>query len=420
MGKKIIHINFADKTGGAAIAAFRHNEALNKIGYTSKLLVISKTSNASTVIKPKGRAAFVKLKSRLYSSIANLRIQKYYPYATFSNQPLGFDISDERSVKEADVIVLHWVCNGMVSIRGIEKILSLGKPVIWFLHDMWPMTGGCHYSLGCEYYEGECHNCPLLFNRQGSAKKNDISYRYLNKKIEKWSHFDNLYIMAPSKWLADCAKRSSVFKNLKITVFRNVIDTAIFKPVNKELARKVLNLPLDKKLILFGADSISSPYKGWSYLKVALDHMNDLDVECVLFGNSNSTLLSLESTIKINYVGRLNDDVSLTLLYNACDVFVTPSIADNYPNVILEAMACGLPCVGFNVGGIPEMINHKVTGYVSNNLSPEGLLEGIKWVIYNANLSSISYKARQYVIEESSYISLEWNIAKNSISTWIK
>lgn len=418
MSKKIIHLNFADKSGGAAIAAYRHNEALNQIGYDSKLLVINKLSNNSTIQRPAKRGSIIKLKSLLYTFIANRIINKYKPYGTFSHPKIGFNLKNDKYVKEADIIVLHWVCNNMVSINGIEDILKLGKPVIWFLHDMWPMTGGCHYSLGCDYYQSECHNCPLLHNRKGSTKEKDISYSQLKKKIEKWSNFENLHIIAPSKWLADCARKSSVFKNHKISVLRNVVDTTVFKPVNKELARQVINLPLNKKLILFGADSVCSPYKGWNYLKKALDEMDTKDVECVVFGSSEDTLLSFKSNIKINYVGRYNDDVSLTLLYSACDVFVTPSIADNYPNVILEAMSCGLPCIGFNIGGIPEMIQHTRTGYISSIISPKGLLEGIKWVLYSSDISILSKNCREWVIENSSYNSLEKNINSNITTKW--
>lgn len=407
---KILHINSTDKAGGAAIAAFRHNEALNLIGHSSKMLVIDKSSKTSSVIQPAGKGALIKLKSLLYSGIAGRNIKRFHPYAVFSNPLTGFNLADEAAVKEADLIVLHWVCNSMLSIKGVEQILKLGKPVIWFLHDMWPLTGGCHYSLSCNRYETQCHNCPMLYKRNGSDKRKDISYHLLKKKLKKWSRYDNLRIMAPSQWLADCAARSAVFKNHKISVFRNVINTDIFKPLDKKTAREALNLPFDKKLILFGADSINSPYKGWEYLKKALNSINDSNIECVVFGNSDDTSIHLDSPIKINYVGRLNDDLSLVMLYNACDLFVTPSIADNYPNVILESMACGLPCVGFNIGGIPEMIQHKNTGYISDDISSNAILDGIRWVLNNTDAATLSKNARTWVIENSSYRSLTKNI----------
>lgn len=410
MSKKILHINFSDKAGGAAIAAYRHNEALNLIGFDSKMLVIHNNTNNSKVFSPTGNKAVVKLKTILYPKLSSSILRRYSPYATYSNPIFGFNLAKEQIVKESDVIVLHWINNGMLSFDGVEQLLRLGKPVIWFLHDMWPMTGGCHYSLSCDRYETECHNCPMLFNRNGSDKRKDISYHILKKKIEKWSRYDNLHIFAPSQWLADCASRSAVFNGHKIHILRNVINTDIFKPLDRDSARRALNLPLNKKLLLFGADNIHSPYKGWNYLKKTLEKMPDEDVECVVFGNSDTTSISLDSSIKINYVGRLNDDISLAMLYNACDIFVTPSIADNYPNVILEAMACGLPCVGFNIGGIPEMIQHKSTGYVSSDISDKGLLEGINWILCDSDTTFISNNARSWVIDNSSYQSLDKNL----------
>lgn len=410
MAKKILHLNLSDKAGGAAIAAFRHNEALNLIGYDSKMLVINKNSKSKSVLQPGGRSSIIKFKSLLYSTLSTRILKHFNPYAVFSKPIKGFNLQNEPAVKEADIIVLHWLGNNMLSIKGIEQILKLGKPVIWFMHDMWPMTGGCHYSLSCNRYETQCHNCPMLYNRSGSPKEKDISYHLLKTKIKRWSQYANLHVMTPSQWLADCAAKSAVFKNHKISVLRNVIDTNTFKPIDKKVSREALNLPLDKKLILFGAESISSPYKGWEYLKKALNDMHDDNVECVVFGNSDDTSISLDSPIKINYVGRFNDDLSLVMLYNACDLFVTPSIADNYPNVILESMACGLPCVGFNLGGIPEMIQHKITGYISPELSHQGLLNGINWTLHNSDSKLLSNNAREWVINNSSYQSLAKNL----------
>lgn len=416
MTKKILHISFSDKMGGAAIAAYRHNEALNMIGYDSKMLVINKSSKSKSISQPKGKNAVIKFKSSIYSALGARAVKKFSPFATYSKPVAGFNLIEEHVVKDADIIVLHWIGSSMISINGIEKILQLGKPVIWFLHDMWPMTGGCHYSLSCNNYKTECGHCPMLYNHLGSKKQKDISYYLWKKKFDHWSKYDNFSILAPSQWLADCAAESSIFKNHKVQVLKNVINTDTFKPLDQQFARQALNLPLDKKLILFGADSINSPYKGWDYLKKALDNMNDKNVECVVFGNSDDTSILLDSPIKINYIGRLNDDLSLALLYNSCDLFVTPSIADNYPNVILESMSCGLPCVGFNIGGIPEMIQHKTTGYISSDTSDNGLLDGINWVLNNSDTNLLSHNARKWVIDNSSYQSLSKNLKNiNSI-----
>lgn len=406
---RVLHISFSDKAGGAAIAAFRHNEALNRLGYDSKMLVVDRRSGSKNLFTPAGRPSIIRLKAQVLNFVSGQSVRKFKPYAAFSNAVLGFNIASEPIVGDADVIVLHWVNAGMLSIKGVEAILKLGKPTYWFLHDMWPMTGGCHYSLECRGYEHHCGKCPLLFNKEGSDKEKDITYHQLGKKLWAWNKYENLRILAPSKWLADCASRSAVFKGHSIEVLRNVVDTDLYKPADKSVARKILNLPQDKKLVLFGADNINSPYKGWSYLKEALSCLNPDEVECVVFGSGDKESFRLESEIKVHSVGRLSDDYTLVLLYNACDLFVTPSIADNYPNVILEAMACGLPCVGFNVGGIPELIQHRHTGFVSNEMSAENLVNGIQWVL-NFRSNNLGNNAREWVINHSSYLSLKYSL----------
>lgn len=407
---KILHINFSDKSGGAAIAAYRHNEALNRAGYDSRLLVLDRLSSASSVIEPPEKKSIIRIKSILYSVLSSYKTKKYKPYATFSTSAYGFNLAQQSEVKGADVILIHWVNGGMLSVKGVEQILRLGKPVIWFLHDMWPMTGGCHYSFSCTKYQNHCHTCFLLNDKNGSTKYKDITYRLFEKKLKRWGKFKNLSIVAPSQWLADAARSSRLFKHCNVNVFRNVIDTELYRPIDKSIAREILNLPQKKKLILFGADSISSPYKGWSYLRDALNKLNSQDVECVVFGNVNRPLDGINSNIKINYIGRLNDDYSLVLLYNACDVFVTPSIADNFPNVILEAMSCGLPSVGFNIGGIPEMIQHEKTGIIAEQLSGESLAEAITQMLNKADIIQFSQSARKWVEENASYKTIKKNI----------
>ena len=402
MNLKIVHISHSDKQGGAAIAAFRHNEAFNQGDYSSKLLVINKTSGDKTVITPPINSSLIKIKKAVFNKLNQRILSSLKPYAAWSVATHGFDPKSWEVLKDADVIVIHWINGGALSINGIESILKLGKPVIWFLHDMWTFTGGCHYSLECEKYKDTCGTCPLFNNRIGSTSENDFSHVQLIRKINHWTKYTNQYVFSPSKWLADCAQNSSLFKGNKIFVFRNCVNKDKYKPISQSMARKILNLPDRKKLVLFGADSVASPYKGWNFLKGALEKLDKESVECVVFGSTGDDV-KLESNIKINYVGKLFDDYSLILLYNACDVFVTPSIADNYPNVLIEAMSCGLPCVGFNIGGIPEIIEHRINGYVSQETTSEGLKEGIDWILGNDDIKNLKENARDWALENVSY-----------------
>lgn len=397
---KILHINSNDSSGGAAIAAYRHNEAMRRAGIDSKMLVLNKNTSCEYVIQHRCN----KIVMFLQKVFHRLFLMWYRFYATWSFNILGHDLSSDRYVQDADIIYIHWINYYSMSIRSIEKVLKTGKPVYWFMHDMWPITGGCHHSLACRKYMTHCGKCPMARNRKGSITTKDLSYIQFEEKLKRLKPYNNLHFLTPSKWLADCVEKSSLFGNHDVTVCRNVLDTDIFKPRDKQMSRRRLGLPLEKKLILFGADNYGSPYKGWKYLKEALSGSIE-GAECVLYGICNTDIQS-QVKIKVNQMGHISDIDMLIDLYNACDVFVTPSIADNFPNVILEAMACGLPCVGFNVCGIPELIHHRITGYVSKEKSSADLLNGIDWVLNVADYGALKMASRQWVIENASYLSV--------------
>ena len=360
---KIVHISYSDKKGGAAIAAFRHHESLLKAGFNSSMLVLDKISDAKTIEQYK--PSFI---NKWLPKIMNrfvFKVSRYY--ATWSCSLLGNDLSKNSLVSDADVIILHWVNLNTLSLSSISKILKTGKPVYWFMHDMWPITGGCHHSFNCTKFTTHCQACPLYDQNTGSKKVKDLSYWQFENKIKYLSNYTNLIFMTPSKWLAELVKKSSIFNSNKVEVIRNVLDTNEFVIKNKVDSRKRLGLPQDKKLLLFGADNISSPYKGWTQLQMALKD-SIKDVEAVVYGSTPANLQS-QLGIKIHTVGHITDTSKLVDLYNSCDLFVTPSLADNYPNVLIEAMACGLPCVGTNVGGIPEIITSKTGKLVKADCS---------------------------------------------------
>lgn len=392
---RILHINYTDKGGGAAIAASRHHEAMRRAGIDSHMLVQVKKSDDPHVHQYKVCAATMFMKrvlGRLFTLINPF-------YATWSWNHYGFDPSDDSEVKDADIIILHWVNAYTVSIKAIEKILKTGKPVYWFMHDMWPVTGGCHYSFDCTKYREHCRRCEMAHNHRGSHRDKDLSYRQFNEKMNRLSPYKNLRFLTPSRWLADRVQESALFGNHDVAVARNVLDTEMFKLVDKNEARNRLGLPLDKKLILFGADNVFSPYKGWPLLREALSRPID-GVEAVIYGMAPANLQA-QIGIKLHSMGHISDISRLIDLYNACDVFVTPSLADNYPNVLIEAMACGLPCIGTNVGGIPEIISSPHGYLVTTNESNE-LGATIKKVL---NCTSIRDSAliREEIVNKNGY-----------------
>lgn len=391
---KVLHISYSDSLGGAAIAAYRHHEAMLQTGIDSKMLVLHKISHDASVHELPHK------KTVLIGKLFNTALLTYYNfYAGWTSALFGYDLRSNRLVRDADVIYLHWI-NRMVSIKGIENVLKLGKPVYWYMHDMWPLTGGCNYSLTCNMYRSECARCPMAFNGKGSSKSSDLSNIQFKEKINRLSPYENLRFITPSSWLAGRVSESSLFKTHMLSVIRNPINTDIFTTKNKTEARKSLGLPLNRKLILFGADNINNPYKGWNLLKGALQDTIP-GADCVIYGSDNVDVQSALG-LKLHSLGKISDSNVLIDLYNACDIYVTPTVADNYPNVIIEAKACGLPIVGSAIGGVPEMIEDFKTGRMVHELNPEGFRNAIIHTLdnlsdYDSNL------IRHSVLTENSY-----------------
>jgi glycosyltransferase involved in cell wall biosynthesis len=397
---KVVHISFSDRTGGAAIAAYRHNEAMSLAGISSKMIIVhSRNFQGGIVERVHKNEYYVRLRMFLQQMISQRIVDKASPSSQFTYAPVGFDVSQNKSVQQADAIFIHWINAGILSIQGIEKILQLGKPTYWYMHDMWPMTGGCHYALDCDKYMSQCMRCPIL----GTNGPKDLSYKQFSQKMSSWLPYDNLHVVTPSVWLSQCAASSALFSTKKNYVVPNVIDTDKFKPTDKIDARSRLNLPQDKKLLLFGAMDVNSPFKGWSLLEQAVNSLDMKDVECVVFGKCDTRQLSASLHKKTHFMGTLQDEESLALLYNAVDVVLLPSLAENYPNVILEGMATGTPAVAFNVGGVSDLVKHQVTGYLSNYKDVEDFTAGIKWVLESSDYAQLSAACQLSVKENNAY-----------------
>jgi len=383
---KITHLNKSDIQGGAARAAYRLHTGLRKIGVDSKMFVDEKISDDPNVYGPAGKVSKLWSKIRPFIDRAPL---KFYNWQGTPFHPawIGRDMQEYELVKQADIINLHWIAGGFLSIKGISRLAKLDKPIVWTLHDMWAFAGGCHYSEDCSKYTNSCGSCPQL----NSKKDNDITRKIWKRKKLAYKNL-NLTIITPSRWLAECAKKSSLFSSLdNIKVIPNGLDTTIFKPIDKLTARNILNLPKNKKIILFGAMSpTKNKLKGFQYLKDAINRFKNMKVfnkdelSLVIFGTSHSKDIE-KFPFEVKFLGRLYDDFSLTLSYSAADVFVIPSLQDNLPNTAIESLSCGTPVVGFNIGGIPDIIEHKINGYLAEYKNSESLAEGIRWILEDEN-----------------------------------
>lgn len=395
----ILHINTSDIEGGAARAAYRLHTGILKNGIDSAMLVQTKKSDDFTV------STFNRKYRKIVAKIApHLDTLPQYIYSQRLNTPWSTGLVNNLSIEKIgemtpDIVHLHWVCGGFCSIKNLNKI---NNSIVWTLHDTWAFTGGCHYFGNCDKYQQQCGQCYQL----NAKHEKDLSY-YLWKSKKKTYDNSKLTIVTPSNWLAECARKSSLLREKQIEVIPNGIDTTLYKPIDRTVARNMLGLDIEDKVILFGAmNSIGDSRKGFQHLTSALDILKTTIDECMarhikllIFGSSIPQT-AVDLGFPIHYTGRLHDDISLAILYSAADVFVAPSQEDNLPNTIMEALACATPSVAFNIGGMPDMIEHKQNGYLATPFKTEELAKGIEWILEDEERwNKLSQSARRKVTQ---------------------
>ena len=414
---RVLIVNTSERIGGAAIAAGRLMDALKNNGIKAKMLVREKQTDRLSVtgLKMNAWRVWQFIWERILIWKEN-RFRKHNLFAVdIANT--GTDITAIPEFQEADIIHLHWINQGMLSLNDIRKILQSGKPVVWTMHDMWPCTGICHHARECDKYHQECHHCPYIY--KGGSKK-DLSNQVFKKKKE-------LYQLAPitfitcSQWLKGRAGQSALLNGHTIVDIPNPINTGLFKPQNTVAARNRMGLPTDKKLILFGSVKVTDKRKGIDYFiescKLLAEKHPELKEELgvVVYGKNSEQLKPL-IPFQVFPLDFISSDKDLVNVYNAVDLYVTPSLEENLPTTIMEAMACGVPCVGFNVGGIPEMIDHLHNGYVAEYKSAEDLANGVIWTLNESEYHTLSEEACRKAVSNYS----ESTVAKKYIDVYNK
>ncbi len=380
---KVLHLSSSDKLGGAAKACLFISRALSAKGVDSRLLVqqkVSRDGDVESIVT--GKPEELKTKARIIFDYGLIKMFTKEDRGRFTLPYIGTDISNNKLVQEADVLHLHWINGGYLSLNSLRKLFELNKPVVWTLHDMWAFTGGCHYTGGCENFLTGCGNCPSL----KSAKQYDRSYKIFKKKVGLYSGKDNINITTCSKWLGEEAGRSPLLGNKNITVIPNPINIENYMPVEKGKAREKLNIPREKIIIMFSAFTVNEKRKGFEYLKAALRELYAKSenirekIELVVLGSSDGSLMK-DIPFKLNLPGRISDEELMAMYYNSADVFVAPSTQENLSNTVMESLACGTPVLAFNIGGMPDMIDHKINGFLAYSVSAEALSEGLLWII---------------------------------------
>jgi glycosyltransferase involved in cell wall biosynthesis len=401
---KVVHLNTYEGNGGAGRACLRLNDALLASGTESSVMVYYQFKESTKAV------AFSKTPFQKAAAIINILAERYLAKGLlkglktpFSLQWFGRSISKHPALKEADVIHLHWINHGFLRPKDLAELEDLDKPIVWTFHDSNAFTGGCHVRYSCENFHKQCGCCPLL----KVSNQNDISHQNWLRKKKGYSNL-GFHIVAPSRWMANSIKFSSLMGVREVTVIPNTIETSVFKPYVKAEAKKLLNIPADKFVLMSGfMPSKNDKHKGTSYLIDALADLarrpgiNKENIELLIFGNKDSGVMP-EFPFKTTFLGTISDDSHLAKCYSAADAFITPSLEDNLPNTVMESLACATPVVAFKTGGIPDMVSHLVNGYLAEYESAEDLATGIEWLYHEENAADIQKEARLTILSNFS------------------
>lgn len=387
---KVLHVNSSDGSGGAAIAAYRLHQGLISQGIDSRLLVGSSQLGGDRIaVIPRQR----KLEMLISRLTWNLGFNDF-------NCISSFKIPDQPFYKEADILNFHNLHGGYFNYLALPKITEK-KPAIFTLHDMWSFTGHCIYSDDCDRWQTGCGKCPYL-DTYPSIRRDSTHLEWsLKRKIYANS---NLVIVTLSKWLTDLAQKS-ILNTLPIHHIPNGIDTATYQPLDPDLCRSVLNIPTGKKVLMFGAQSLSDPRKGGDLLIQALKKLPEslkADTVLLTFGGGNIKAPEVLG-MKIIDLGYISSDRLKVIAYSAADLFIFPTRADNLPLVLQESMACGTPMISFEVGGVPDLVRPMITGYLANPENIKDMANGIIQLLENNDLrDSMGQQCRAIAMQEYS------------------
>lgn len=399
---KILFVNTSDTNGGAARAAMRIMDGVRSIGVDAQMFVKTSSSAQSSVIsideyRPQTKL-FVCL-DWLVSKVKN-KWQHFiwYPYH-HTKKPLY--MSDLRSIRtfgvlrrqHYDILHLHWINGRFIDIGELKYV---GRPIVWTLHDSWPFCGVCHVFYDCDKYKTHCAECPML----GSVSEHDLAHRVFKSKRRAYMGTD-LHIVAPSTWLASCAKNSALLGRFSVTVIPNCIDTLLFTPLPKHEACRFLDLESHKTYILYGAmQATADPNKGFDELCKALVLLNTEmnNINLLVFG-SDESYDNLHLPVPGRMIGFVADDQKMVNLYNAADIVVVPSLSENLSNTIMESLSCGTPVCCFDIGGNSDMVDHQKNGYLAREKDCRDLADGIKWCLENNKSDELGRAARQKVLD---------------------
>lgn len=392
---KILHVSTLDIAGGAARGAYWIHRAMREMGADSWMFVSDKRSRDDSVAVCPAEMNW-KETIRIRTELDDQRLALYPKHEAVYFSPASFAPGmavEAINRLEADIINLHWVAGGFLMP---EDIPHLRGKIVWTLRDMWPFTGGCHYSEGCARYLNQCGQCPIL----GSDQEEDITRDLWVRKEKSWRDVP-IQLVAVSRWMAERATASQLFASREVEVIHNGLPLEEFSPCDKAEARQRLGLSPHKIMILFGAlYSTTDARKGFHHLQPMLECLVQqhqlADIELLVFGASESPL-TFPPQVSVRYLGTIFDDAKLRLVYAAADVTVAPSLEDACAKVPIESMACGTPVVCFDATGMKDIVDHRENGYRARCYAAEDLARGVHWVLRQAGPLELAARCRQKV-----------------------
>ena len=387
---KVLHINQSDISGGAAIAGYRLHQGLLAEGIDSRMLV-------GTMKTDSDRIASVPRKPHFENQLNRFT---RYSGLNYINLFSSFNIPKHKFYQDADILNFHNLHTGYFNYLAIPT-LTKTKPAVFTLHDMWSFTGHCAYSYDCDRWEIGCGKCPYL-ETYPAIYRDSTSLEW---KLKNWVYSkSNLIIITLSNWLTEQSK-TSMLNRFPIYHIPNGIDTNAYQPLDRQLCKAVLDIPSNKRVLLFGADSLKDQRKGGDLLLKTLQQLPQfLKSETVLltFGNGSETITSELGMRTIN-LGYINSDRLKSIAYSAADLFIFPTRADNLPLVLQESMACGTPMVSFDIGGVPDLVRHMVTGYLAKPEDVKDFCKGIVMLLEDDQLrQTMSANCRTIALAEYS------------------
>jgi len=387
----VVHFAYLDSVGGSGRSAFRIHKGLRAQGFDSRMLVGKKHSSDAEVqvlgSRPAHLGFLLDRAGRVASDLTGLQDVLI---------PSSLWLHRHPWVRHAEVLQFFNTWGGFVSFTALAR-LSRGRPVVWRLSDQWLFTGHCIYTYGCDRWLTGCGHCPQVSGERALPFDTSALLWRLKDRVFREA---SLVIVAPSRWILDQVRRSPLIGRFPVHHIPNGVDTSLFRPMRAE-ARAALGIEPGAKVVVFGAHELGKDRKGGHLLRGAMEALPDLPGATLLLLGEGTPRLPALPGWQVTRIGYTGDEARLASVFAAADVMAAPSLADNFPNTVLESLACGTPVLAFDVGGVGEVVRHMETGYLARPADPADLAAGLRLLLQDDQLRGrLSSRSREVAVAE--------------------